>query len=83
MLKCTCRGCGETWYYSSNISPMLVESKWEKVLKFFNLKDLSNTFICYKCMEKALGRKLRRTDINNFPFNEAFKDWYCFGNNKR
>lgn len=78
---CECIKCNEKWRYGSNISPMLKEHVWNKILKYYNLKDLSNTFICYKCMEKALGRKLKKSDLVDkiYPFNNEFREWYVFG----
>ena len=77
-MRCKCKICKEIWHYSGAISPMLTEIRWQQVLKHYNLKDIKGTFICYKCMEKALGRRLKKSDINNSPFNEAFREWYYF-----
>ena len=34
------------------------------------------TFICYKCMEKALGRRIERTDLAEVFFNIKFENFY-------
>lgn len=35
-------------------------------------------YLCYECIEKALGRKIRRNDLigKNVPFNEDFEEMY-------
>lgn len=35
-------------------------------------------YLCYKCMEEGLGRKLRRSDLigKNIPLNENFEYMY-------
>ena len=40
--------------------------------------DALHTYICYDCMEKALGRKITKEDLieENVPFNEAFEKKY-------
>ena len=40
--------------------------------------DALHTYICYECMEKALGRKLIREDLigKNVPLNWAFEQMY-------
>lgn len=39
--------------------------------------DLLHTYVCYECMEKALGRKIVKEDlIGDVPFNEAFEKEY-------
>ena len=77
---CKCKICNETWHYSSSISPMLNNDKWLQILNYYNVKNKRNTFICYKCMEKALGRKLKESDLvdKKYPFNDEFRYWYPF-----
>jgi len=79
-MKCKCKVCKEKWNYSSSISPMLIDSIYEKVLNYYKLNNTRNTFICYKCMEKALGRKLKESDLVEvkYPFNDEFRYWYPF-----
>ena len=79
-MKCKCKVCKEEWNYSSSISPMLVNLIYEKVLNYYKLNNTRNTFICYKCMEKALGRKLKESDLidKKYPFNDEFRYWYPF-----
>lgn len=40
--------------------------------------DDEHLFICYECMEKALGRKLLKEDLINVgvPFNSQFEKMY-------
>lgn len=59
---------------------MLIDSIYEKVLNYYKLNNTRNTFICYKCMEKALGRKLKESDLVEvkYPFNDEFRYWYPF-----
>lgn len=40
--------------------------------------DNEHLYICYVCMEKALSRKLRRTDLinKNVPLNSDFEEMY-------
>lgn len=78
--KCKCKVCKERWHYSSSISPMLIDSFYKKVLNYYKLNNTRNTFICYKCMEKALGRKLKESDLvdKKYPFNDEFREWYIF-----
>lgn len=40
--------------------------------KFFNPEN--HTFICKKCIEKALGREIQQEDCNKSPFNEGLFD---------
>ena len=35
-----------------------------------------HTYFCTDCMEKALGRKLTRYDIQNCPYNNEFRAKY-------
>ena len=35
-------------------------------------KENEHLFICYKCMEEALGRKLTMRDLMKAPINDAF-----------
>ena len=37
-----------------------------------------HTYICKDCMEKALGRKIEKSDLiaENFPFNSEFEKTY-------
>ena len=42
----------------------------------FQDSDEYHCFICYKCAEEALGRRLSLDDINSSPFNEPFKRFY-------
>ena len=60
---------------------MLKDTIYNKVLRFYNILSPKNTFICYKCMEKALGRKIRKRDLVDvrYPFNDEFREWYVFG----
>ena len=41
-------------------------------------KDEEQLYLCYECMEKALGRKIKRTDLisKNVPINENFEYMY-------
>lgn len=79
-MVCKCKICNETWNYSSSISPMLNNDKWLQILNYYNIKNKRNTFICYKCMEKALGRKLKESDLidKKYSFNGEFRYWYPF-----
>ena len=45
--------------------------------------DDEHLFICYECMEKALGRRIEFSDLINIgvPLNIAFEEMY-FKNNK-
>lgn len=85
-MLCKCKICNETWNYSSAISPMLNNDKWLQILNYYNIKNKRNTFICYKCMEKALERKIFKSDLmknsegKNVPFNIEFNYWYPFSN---
>ena len=40
--------------------------------------DDEHLYICYECMEKALGRKIRRSDLigKDIPLNEYFEYMY-------
>ena len=42
-----------------------------------NIED-EHLYLCYECMEKALGRKLKRSDLigKNVPLNEEFEYMY-------
>lgn len=60
-----------------------LERKRNRTIFFIpNYKDNSfrqergGLYICYKCMEKALGRKLVRSDLNGSPFNSKFINFY-------
>ena len=45
-------------------------TKWHKGIHDFIPND--HLFLCYECMEKALGRKLTKEDLINCPLNEQF-----------
>ena len=79
-MKCKCKICKEQWNYRSSISPMLINEIYEKVLNYYKIKNTNKTFICYKCMEKALDRKLKESDLVDikYPFNDEFREWYIF-----
>lgn len=39
--------------------------------------DLLHTYVCYKCIEKAMGRKIAKEDlIGDVPFNKEFEKHY-------
>jgi hypothetical protein len=44
----------------------------------FNDKDEYHLYLCTECMEKALGRKILKSDLigENTPFNEVFEKTY-------
>lgn len=56
---------------------MKAYNKWKRGTKFKN-KDEYHLFICINCMEKALGRKLSKSDLigKNIPFNKKFEEEY-------
>lgn len=56
---------------------MKAYKRWKRRSKF-NDKDEYHLYICTDCMEKALGRKLLKTDLigSNVPFNEEFEKSY-------
>ena len=71
----------ERWnLYDSIYSVILMirsEKAKEKLYEALN-SELLHTYICYECMEKALGRKLTYNDFisNNTPFNKEFEKNY-------
>lgn len=110
---CKCSVCDKIFEYGDENSPMLNNSIWQKVIRFYNLEksekekedafikvydlqratqsdklrnlilDVSchsalHTFICYKCVENALGRKITKEDLigENVPLNKAFEEKY-------
>ena len=74
-MKCKCKICKEQWNYGR-----LINGTYDKVLNFYKIKNTNKTFICYKCMEKALNRKLKESDLVDikYPFNDEFREWYIF-----
>lgn len=42
-----------------------------------NIED-EHLYLCYKCTEEGLGRKIRRSDLigKNIPLNEEFEYMY-------
>ena len=46
--------------------------------KNFTDKDEYHLYLCTTCMEKALNRKLLKSDLigENIPFNEDFEKYY-------
>ena len=52
--------------------------KWKRRKNEFNDKDEYHLYLCTNCMEKALGRKILKSDLigENTPFNENFEENY-------
>lgn len=38
--------------------------------------EKAHVFLCFDCMEKAMGHKLTLNDVNKSPFNERFIEAY-------
>lgn len=57
---------------------MKAYNKWKRSKSKFNDKDEYHLYICAGCMEKALGRKLLRSDLvgKDVPFNKEFENNY-------
>lgn len=68
------------WRYEAEAKSAFHEAiyKYERgsLLTPFVDKEEYHCDICYKCAEKALGRKLVPEDVNNSLFNESFKKIY-------
>lgn len=80
-----CGGCGKELSFLSILSPVLENTLWNEVLHFFGLSEqrsgpklpaMEPQYICFECMEKALGRKLLLEDLKQLPFNLYFKLHY-------
>jgi len=105
--RCKCIVCGRPFEYCDEWSPMLKNSVWKEVIRYYDLEDKErsneelfnyyydlyrknkgtdigeeyfekcgdySTFICYPCMERALGRELNMEDLitNDAPINWNF-----------
>lgn len=57
---------------------MKAYKKWKRGKSKFNDKDEYHLYICTDCMERALGRKLLKSDLigENVPFNAKFEEKY-------
>lgn len=44
----------------------------------WRINENEHLYLCYECIEKALGRKIKRNDLigKNVPFNENFEEMY-------
>lgn len=82
-----CGGCGKELKFLSILSPVLENNLWGKVLGFFSLSEQRQDaeypakepqYICFECMEKALGRKLLLQDLKQLPFNLYFQLHYFY-----
>lgn len=63
-------------------SPVVNDDLWKQILDHYQLSEdrpgpglpaKSPKYICYECMEKAIGRKLILNDLKPLPFNLCFK----------
>lgn len=75
------------WKKSLNFHNLIDYEKeaYEKFMKHYdkagsrcsNLED-EHCYLCYKCVEEALGRKIKRSDLinKNVPLNEEFEYMY-------
>lgn len=64
-----CDVCGKNKPYA----PMLTDIMWKKVVKFYNISDLS--ILCLECMEKGLERPF---DIKDFAYCSLNLKWGIF-----
>ena len=100
-----CKICGKELEYCGDDSPMLKETIWREIVRFYDLeeyekeafklfmkaynkwkrgrskfndKDEYHLYLCTDCMERALGRKLLKSDLigENVLFNENFEKNY-------
>lgn len=57
---------------------MIAYKKWKRGNDKFNDKDEYHLYLCTDCMEKALGRKLLKSDLvgENVSFNKNFEKRY-------
>ena len=55
-------------------SPMLHTYIWKWCLKYYHIRydSISHQFLCDKCIEKALGRPIKISDLRPCPLS---KDW--------
>lgn len=67
--------------YGRPNSPMVQDCIWKRLTKWFGIKEYQKDeiiytgegiFLCDTCMEKGLGRRLRKTDLNMCPLTT---DW--------
>lgn len=77
--KVRCAVCNTQFEYGDDMSPMLKDDVWAYVIGHYghDRNDAYSTkptglFICYKCMQKALGRSLTLEDLNGSQFNDKF-----------
>lgn len=82
----SCRVCGKDFDYGDEQSPVFKDDIWNQVLRtngFQEIQPISREhpqddtgFICYECVEKALGRKITKEDLQDVIFNEPFIEHY-------
>ncbi len=77
-----CSGCGKELDNLSIQSPMVQDELWNRILAYYGLWEdrpapklpaMSPQYVCSKCMERALGRKLTGDDLKPLPFNIYFQ----------
>lgn len=81
-----CRVCGKKFDLGDEQSPIFQDDIWNQVLVANGFKKKNKVswidplddsgYICYECVEKALGRKITKDDLANVSFNEPFNEFY-------
>lgn len=69
------------FYNLSKYEKEAIERYDEHLLRAgWRAKEIENEhlYLCYKCIEEALGRKIRRSDLigKNIPINKDFEEMY-------
>lgn len=93
---CTCSVCKSKFDFGDEQSPVLNDNLWNTVINFYGLEEINrlskpdyrgetqsspvHCYVCYECMEKALGRELTLDDIPSVIYNVPFKK-YILGKN--
>lgn len=86
--KCrVCDVCGTQLRSLYLQSPVVTDNLWHQLLDFYGFSEerawpkapaQKPVFMCVNCMEKALGRKLSLSDVENLPFNLYFRLNYFY-----
>lgn len=76
--KKTCQICDKVFNYGDEQSPVFTDEIWAEIFRFYEIPLIPeyNGYICYKCAETALGRKINMSDLKEVPFNYAFIRFY-------
>lgn len=78
-----CSVCGKPFICLPAQSPVIHNELWQEVLDYHDLSEEERAYknapthipvyCCTECMEEALGRKITKEDVRNYPFNIYFQ----------